>query len=275
MKQDVTYNTGGTINGTIQKNNLAIANDNPDYTMGDWVGGVDNSDGYVIIGDTTSLGLGGRVTGNGTGVASLNKPTFWKSQGLNDSALLGLINRLPNSPGGFVDVTSARAWVDSSPYAITNDYNSGGGSYVTGDYKLSLVYAPAPMNGDITFPAHPVMGGAPGTANTDPNLVGTNDGTYSYQLYINTNDLTGTSQMSVLNSLVGNSGQITLRQNLDYVRYNFTPDAFKTGDYSGNVIYYDTQYGVIRSAVGSLTVDVGSESPFNVDDPITISITIL
>ena len=275
MKQDVTYNTGGTINGTIQKNNLAIANDNPDYTMGDWVAGVDNSDGYVIIGDTTSLGLGGRVTGNGTGVASLNKPTFWKSQGLNDSALLGLINRLPNSPGGFVDITSARAWVDSSPYAITNDYNSGGGSYVTGDYKLSLVYAPAPMNGDITFPAHPVIGGQPGTANNDPNLVGTNDGTYSYQLYINANDLTGTSQLSVLNSLVGNSGQITLTQNLDYVRYNFTPDAFKIGDYGGNIIYYDTQYGAIPSAVGSLTVDVGSESPFNVNDPITISITIL
>jgi hypothetical protein len=275
VKQDVTYNTGGTINGTIQKNNLAIANDNPDYTMGDWVAGVDNSDGYVIIGDTTSLGLGGRVTGNGTGVASLNKPTFWKSQGLNDSALLGLINRLPNSPGGFVDITSARAWVDSSPYAITNDYNSGGGSYVTGDYKLSLVYAPAPMNGDITFPAHPILGGAPGNTNNDPNLVGTEDGVYSYQLYINGNDLTGTSQLTTLNNLVGNSGQITLTQGMDYVRYNFTSDAFKIGEYGANVVYYDSRFGASPSPIGSLTVDRGSEAAFNVNDPITISITIL
>ena len=60
------------------------------------------------------------------------------------------------------------------------------------------------MNGTITFPAHPINGGGPGFANNDPNLVGTDDATHSYQLYINAKDLTGADQ-TVLSSLIGNS----------------------------------------------------------------------
>jgi hypothetical protein len=66
MIKDVAYNTGGAISGTTQVNNIAIAtDDNPDYTEGSWVGGVDTSDGYVIVCDTTSAGLVGRTTGGG------------------------------------------------------------------------------------------------------------------------------------------------------------------------------------------------------------------
>ena len=68
MIKDVAYNTGGTISGTTQVNDIAIATDNnPDYTEGSWVGGVDSSDGYVIVSDTTSANLVGRTTGGGAG----------------------------------------------------------------------------------------------------------------------------------------------------------------------------------------------------------------
>ena len=66
---DVAYNNGAPISGTTQVNDIAIGTDNPDYTNGNWAGGVDDSDGYVIVSDTTTAGLIGRSTGGGTGTA--------------------------------------------------------------------------------------------------------------------------------------------------------------------------------------------------------------
>ncbi len=129
MIKDVAYNTGGTISGTTQVNDIAIATDNnPDYTEGSWVGGVDSSDGYVIVSDTTSANLVGRTTGGGTGIAQSNTPTFWKSDGLTDQALIDLINKLPGSAGNYSNVTAARNALASSSFAIVNDYTGGGGS---------------------------------------------------------------------------------------------------------------------------------------------------
>lgn len=282
MKRDVRLKIGSesVVDGAkITGNVVVITGDTVDYGYGNWIAGVDNSDGYVIVGDTDTAELTGRSRANGLEIVSDITPTFWKSKALSDQALLDLINRLPQSPGDFTTITTARAWFDAQgKYVITNDYNTGGGSYQTGDYALALLYAPAPNNGTITFPAHPILGGNPGLANDDPNLVGTDDATYSYQIYINTNDLTGVSQSSILNQLAGNSGQLTLTQNSDYVTYAFTADAFRAGGYNGSVVYYDSKFrdnvNDELSPLGSLTVIRGSEAPFNTEDPITITVTI-
>ena len=266
-----------TVEGATIVGNVVIATGSTvNYNIGNWVGGVDDTSGYVVIGNIETAGLAGRPTGGGTGVAPSVGPTFWRSKSLTIESLTELANKLPGTPGNLTTL-DAKDWIlaagGGQKYIITNDFSTGGGSMV-GDYSLSLAYAPAPIDGTITFPAHPIGGGGPGFANDDPNLVGTEDGTYAYQLYINTNDSTGTSQISTLEKLVGGSGQITLTQNMDYVTYSFTADAFKTGGYGGNVIYYDSEYGSPTSPLGSLTVIHGSEAPFNVYDPITITISL-
>ncbi len=283
MKRDVRLKIGSesVVDGAkITGNVVVITGDTVDYGYGDWIAGIDNSDGYVIVGDTDTSDLIGRSRANGLEIVNGMTPTFWKSKTLSDQGLLDLINRLPQSPGNFTTITSARAWFDAQgKYVITNDYNTGGGTFITGDYKLSLAYAPAPVDGDITFPAHPIISGSPGSANNDPNLVGTEDDTYAYQIYINVDDLTGTDQSAAITQLAGNSGELTLTQNSDYVTYSFTNEAFRTGGYGGSVVYYDTKFQDTitntLSPLGSLTVIRGSEAPFNTEDPITITINIL
>lgn len=279
MVHDVRLRIPGesTVSGAkIIGNIVMVTGGTVDYTIGDWIAGADNSDGYVIVGDLVSSGLSGRPTGGDTGIAPMTGPTFWRSKFLTLESLTELANKLPGTPGDLTTL-NAKEWILSAgsgqKYVITNDYNTGGGNYNTGDYKLSLSYAPAPNFGDITFPAHP-LNGQNGYGNDDPNLVGTNDGVSSYQLYINTRDITGADQSTVLSNLVGNSGQITLTQNMDYVRYNFTEDAFKSDGYNGLIVYYDSQFNNSQSPLGSLSVDRGSESVFNTEDPIRISITI-
>lgn len=218
MKRDVTFNTGSTINGTIQKENLAIADNNPDYTNGDWVAGINNDDGYVIVGDTISLNLVGRPTGGGTSFALPEKPTFWKSAELTDAALLALINRLPGSPGNFINIASARGWVDSSTYMITNDYDSistdlvfmlagggfgGPGFLGTESWGGTPDYRPALYPGELILPNH--------TANDSENDFDLLSGP-GVSIYFNTKNYYGVSVSATLSTLLNTQKTLTFTQ---------------------------------------------------------------
>lgn len=103
----VKYNPSATpISGTEQKGQLAIVTGSVDYGAGGFYGGVEDSDGYVIVSDTYSMGWTDQANA---------KPTFWKKTPQTDSALLSLINLLPEQNSSkFADIVTARAWVDSS-----------------------------------------------------------------------------------------------------------------------------------------------------------------
>ena len=88
MRNEVKYDP---INGkTIQ-----VSDTNTDYTIGDWVAGIDDTAGYVIVSDTTTLNAVGSGTGGGLGdPAGANMPVFWQSTGRTDGALIDLINKM-------------------------------------------------------------------------------------------------------------------------------------------------------------------------------------
>lgn len=113
------YNPGGQpISGAIQVKTLAVAIGEVDTSAGGWYGGVDDDGVYLITCDTTTLGLAGRPTGNGTGVAPANVPTIWKTTARTDAALISLLNRLPGSPRNITNITQAYEFLNSSNYGI-------------------------------------------------------------------------------------------------------------------------------------------------------------
>ena len=113
------YNPGGQpISGAIQVKTLAVAIGDVDTSVGGWYGGVDDDGVYLITCDTTTLGLAGRPTGNGTGVAPANVPTIWRTTARTEAALISLLNRLPGSPRNITNLTQASAFLSSSNYGI-------------------------------------------------------------------------------------------------------------------------------------------------------------
>ena len=89
---DVKYNPSGAyIPGATQVGTLAVAIGSVDYSTGGWYGGVDDSLGYVIYSDTSSTNLAGRSSGSGSSIAQALRPTFFRSNGKTDQALLELI----------------------------------------------------------------------------------------------------------------------------------------------------------------------------------------
>lgn len=113
------YNPGGQpIPGAIQVKTLAVAVGDVDTSAGGWYGGVDDDGVYLITCDTTTLGLAGRPTGNGTGVAPANVPTIWRTTERTDAALIALLNRLPGSPRNITNITQASEFLNSSNYGI-------------------------------------------------------------------------------------------------------------------------------------------------------------
>jgi hypothetical protein len=95
-----------------------------DYSIANFVGGVlgtYDSTGYVIITDTTTSGVNTRSTGNHTGTASANTPTFWVSPTKNDVGFLYLVNRLPARKGQtpFTDGLLASTWLKANGYWST------------------------------------------------------------------------------------------------------------------------------------------------------------
>jgi hypothetical protein len=260
MIKDVAYNTGGAISGTTQVSNVAIATDNnPDYTEGSWVGGVDNSDGYVIVSDTTSTGLVGRTTGGGTGIAPADTPTFWKSAALTDQALLNLINKLPGSAGNYPNVTAARAALAVLPFAIVNDYTGGGGGGAGWLFYAAegpLVDGPPTTDGQSIFTDNLPDGSTNVTFN--PNKAnGVNF------LNFKLKDSDGVDYTTQFTNLQTSGGTISVTQNGDTATYVLVPGmAF---------IQNPPGFAAINAAFATQTVS--SSAPFVYGDPITITIS--
>jgi hypothetical protein len=127
MINEVGYNPSSTpVAGGQQIDYVVVATGTPDFSIGSltdghWVGGVDDSDGYVIVGDTTSAGLAGWGTGGGLGgVAPSDTPTFWKTTARTDSALIALINQLPGSAGNYTTIAGALNFLAISDFGVIN-----------------------------------------------------------------------------------------------------------------------------------------------------------
>ncbi len=72
--------SGAAPEGWTKVGNIAVNVGGTGSSTDSFVNGISDSydtNGYVIVTDTTTAGLVGRPTGNGTGTASANTPTFW------------------------------------------------------------------------------------------------------------------------------------------------------------------------------------------------------
>ena len=136
----VKYNPSLTyIPGATQVGNLAVAIGDVDYSTGGWVAGVSDDNGYVIYSDTSSLNLAGRTTGGGTGTASSNMPTFYRSGFKTDDSLIQLINRIPGNTQTFNNINSAKAWLSATGHTnILGGTYSGGGATGSGDFNVTI-----------------------------------------------------------------------------------------------------------------------------------------
>ncbi len=116
MVYNAIYNAGPAIGGTTQVGNIAVATGTPDYAVGDWVGGVDDTGCYVIISETTNTGLAGRSAGGSSEIIPAETPVFWQTTSDTDQAFLDLVNVLPGSPGTITDVGVATDWLTSNNF---------------------------------------------------------------------------------------------------------------------------------------------------------------
>ena len=110
-----------------------------DYSIANFIGGVletYDTSGYVIITDTTTSGVDTRSTGNHTGTASVNTPTFWVSTTKDDIGFLYLVNRLPERKGltPFTVGSDAKTWLNNNGYWTS--YTTS--AIVTTDLSLML-----------------------------------------------------------------------------------------------------------------------------------------
>ena len=104
-----SYNTGSTIDGTIQIGNLAIGVTEQDYSSNPggvkWWMGPDEELGYVIANEVP--------TGDHpTPVEVDSFINFWRSTELTDQSFLNLVNVLPITEGlePFTDANEAKNW---------------------------------------------------------------------------------------------------------------------------------------------------------------------
>lgn len=111
MIYNAIYNAGSAIGGTTQVGNIAVATGTPDYSIGDWTGGVDDTGCYLIISETTNTGLAGRTAGGTSEIIPADTPVFWRTTTDTDQSFLNLVNTLPGSPGTLTDVTTALDWL--------------------------------------------------------------------------------------------------------------------------------------------------------------------
>ena len=266
------YNPGSNISGTQKIGNISFGTPDSGFQNSSlkWWNGPDEDLGYVITKpDPEGLHIGGDES-----IAYLG---FRRSDSKTEASFIELANNMFNQ--NFTTGNAAKTWLNDNGYWtswVTS--SSSGNSFNLGDYKLAAQYAPAQNNGDITFPAHPQIAGS-GFGTTNPNLVGTEDSNYKYQLYINASDTNGNDRSSVLDQLIDNAGTLTLTQGSNSVTYNFTNQAFNHTNVGPSTPYfYDSQFGtggpgIGASHLGSLTVLSAATSDFNTSDPVSISIT--
>jgi hypothetical protein len=125
-KYATAFTNGVPISGFKNVGKIAI-DTNPgagDYSLGNFVGGVNGSydySSYIIISDTTTALVDDRSTGNNTGSALPNQPTFFASKFKTDESFLRMVNRLPARSGQtpFTDPLLASTWLRTNGYWTT------------------------------------------------------------------------------------------------------------------------------------------------------------
>jgi hypothetical protein len=126
VRYATAFTNGSQISGFTNVGNIAI-DTNPgygDYTQGNFVGGVNGSydyNSYIIISDTTTALVDDRSTGNHTGSALPNQPTFFASKFKTDESFLRMVNRLPErvNQTKFTDPLVAATWLRKNGYWTT------------------------------------------------------------------------------------------------------------------------------------------------------------
>ena len=109
------YNTGSTIDGTIQVGNIAIGVSDQDYSQNPggvkWWMGPDEELGYVIAHEV--------VTGDHPTQVEVDAYLgFWRSSVLTDQSFLDLVNVLPITEGlsPFTDGNDAKIWLNNNGF---------------------------------------------------------------------------------------------------------------------------------------------------------------
>jgi hypothetical protein len=267
------YTPGVNVPGTDKVGDISYGHPTSGFEGSEfeWWNGPDEELGYIIAKSISDDSQPTPVSGVTASVG------FNRSALKTEASFIELVNDIFDQT--FATGDDAKDWLNTNGYWTSWGITSTGGTFGTGDYKLSEVYAPAPMNGDITFPAHPLIPG-PGYGILNPNLVGIADSNYSYQLYFNPYDINGNDRSSVLDNLIGKDGTLTLTQGNNFIVYGFTYQAFINAAIGpgSSSYFYDSQFGAGPntggiSPLGSLTVITPSLADFNNIDPISISIT--
>jgi len=160
---------------------------------------------------------------------------------------------------------SSNPWTSSGTYMTDSNTTLPNGNYqLPGDWFFLDEYAPAVINGAITFPNHYEGAGDP-----NPNHVGQTDGvTYNTQIYISAVNFDGTNLSSKLSQLISNTGTLTLIQGENDVTYSFTDKAFALEIGNPTNVFSDRLYG--SAPTGSITVTSPASGDFNTTDPIKI-----
>lgn len=116
------YNTGSTIDGTLQIGNLAIGVSDQDYSQNPggvkWWMGPDEELGYVITHEV--------VNGNHPTQVEIDAYLgFWRSTDLTDQSFLDLVNVLPITEGlsPFTDSNDAKIWLNNNGFWVSYGEN--------------------------------------------------------------------------------------------------------------------------------------------------------
>ena len=114
------YNPSQTpITGCTQVGNIAVSTNMSITNLSGFSGGIDDTNGYIIVSDTVNAGLVGRSTGNRTGTVSVSSvPTYWRSSLKTDDSFVFLSNKLParRYQTAFTTATDAKTWLNSNGY---------------------------------------------------------------------------------------------------------------------------------------------------------------
>ena len=260
---DVKYNPSGAyIPGATQVGTLAVAIGQVDYSTGGWYGGVDDSLGYVIYSDTSSTNLSGRSAGSASSIAQALKPTFFRSKGKTDSALLELIKRLPGNTQSFANVNDAKAWLNNSGNFGSLDMSSGtssGGATGSGSWYFyapegELTVGPPTTDGQVIFTDNLLAGGTDVTFNPNKSS-GVNF------LNFNLQDSVGTDYTTQFTNLQTNGGTVSVIQNGITATYTLT----------AGMAFIQSGPGFVAINADAATQTVNAASPFVYSDPISIS----
>ena len=113
------YNPSQTvITGCIQVGNIAVSTNMSITDLSGFSGGVDDTNGYIIVSDTVNAGLVGRSTGRTGKVGTSSVPTYWRSSSKTDERFIFLSNKLParKYQTAFTTGAEAKTWLNFNGY---------------------------------------------------------------------------------------------------------------------------------------------------------------